>query len=76
MHVNDGIGGGVLTAPDRRAAESTPAGIFMADGPDFEAAGEVGETQITDIVPALLVANGLAVPTDLTAGQRDIIPVL
>lgn len=63
-------------APDRWVAENMPTGIFVADGPNFEAAGEVGEIQITDIVPALLVANGLAVPTDLPAGQRDIIPVL
>ena len=74
VHVNDGIGGGeVTTGPDRWAAENTRHGIFLASGPDFEAAGELDRVSIRDIAPTLLAAHGCAVPTDMTG---EVLPVL
>ncbi|MFB6083078.1 MAG: alkaline phosphatase family protein [Halorientalis sp.] len=73
VHVNDGVGGGVIrTGPDRWAAENTPNGIFLAHGPDFEAAGQLDDISILDIAPTLLVAQGCDVPADMTGEVLDI----
>lgn len=80
VHVNDGIGGGSIhTEPDRWAAENTPYGIFVADGPDFEASGELDRISILDIAPTLLAAADSPVPTDMggevlsiLAGQQSV----
>lgn len=82
VHINDGLGGGeITTAPDRWAAENTRTGIFVADGPDFDPHGHMDEISITDIMPTVLSALGLAVPTDVdgeplpivtdTSGRRE-----
>ncbi|WP_135820723.1 alkaline phosphatase family protein [Halostella litorea] len=74
IHVNDGMGRGVVqTKPDRWAAENTRDGIFVASGPDFEARGEIDPISITDIAPTVLTAYGLDVPTDM---DGSIIPSL
>jgi predicted AlkP superfamily phosphohydrolase/phosphomutase len=74
VHVNDGIGGGtVRTGPDRWAAENTPHGIFLANGPDFEAAGEIEGMSILDIAPTVLVASGCDVPDDV---EGEVLPIL
>ncbi|WP_335998676.1 alkaline phosphatase family protein [Halorientalis halophila] len=73
VHVNDGIGGGEITAgPDRWAAENTPQGIFLANGPDFADAGELRDVSILDIAPTLLVASGCDVPEDMTGKVLEI----
>jgi len=66
VHINDGLGGGnITTDPDRWAAENTRTGIFVADGQDFESEGHLDEISITDIMPTILSALGVAVPTDV-----------
>ncbi|WP_256686214.1 alkaline phosphatase family protein [Halococcus qingdaonensis] len=73
VHVNDGVGGGSIhTDPDRWAAENTPHGIFMANGPDFDTRGEIDRISILDIAPTLLVTNGTAVPEDM---RGDVLPI-
>jgi predicted AlkP superfamily phosphohydrolase/phosphomutase len=73
VHVNDGMGGAVVqTEPDRWAAENTPTGIFVASGPDFEGAGDLGEIDIQDIAPTILAAHGVDVPTDMDGGVLDV----
>jgi len=75
VHINDGIGGGeTITAPDRWAAENTRSGIFVASGPDFESHGHLDEILITDIMPTILSAHGLAVPTDINGNVLPIVP--
>ena len=74
VHVNDGIGGGeVFSAPDRWAAENTPRGIFVANGPDYEARGENTRVEIVDIAPTVLSSFGCAVPTDMCG---TVLPIL
>lgn len=74
VHVNDGVGGGALqTGPDRWAAENTPYGIFLANGPDFDDRGELERISILDIAPTLLVASGCDVPTDM---HGRVLPVI
>ena len=74
VHVNDGIGGGaVMTGPDRWAAENTRHGIFVANGPDFEAAGKLERISILDIAPTILAAHGVDVPTDLDGSALPIV---
>ena len=74
VHVNDGIGGGaVMTGPDRWAAENTRHGIFVANGPDFEAVGELDRISILDIAPTILAAHGVAVPTDM---DGEVLPIV
>ena len=66
VHVNDGVGGGVVrSGPDRWAAENTPHGIFVAGGPSVAARGDLGETSILDLAPTLLAGAGCDVPTDM-----------
>lgn len=66
VHVNDGIGGGTIqTGPDRWAAENTPHGIFVANGPDFDSQGEIETISILDIAPTLLATAGSDIPTDM-----------
>lgn len=74
VHVNDGIGGGtVMTEPDRWAAENTMTGIFVANGPDFEASGHLNEISITDIAPTVLATFDIPTPTDM---DGETIPVV
>lgn len=74
VHVNDGIGGGeIQSGPDRWAAENTPYGMFVANGPDFEPSGELDQICILDIAPTILAAHGLDVPTDM---DGDVLPIL
>ena len=73
VHVNDGIGGGtVQTGPNRWAAENTPHGIFVANGPDFTASGEIEQISILDIAPTLLASNGVDIPADM---HGDVLPI-
>lgn len=66
VHVNDGIGGGeIQTGPDRWAAENTPNGIFVANGPDIETQGEREAIEILDIAPTVLASVGSDIPTDM-----------
>jgi predicted AlkP superfamily phosphohydrolase/phosphomutase len=72
--VNDGIGGGETQAkPQRWKAENSMHGIFVADGPDFEAQGHLDEISIIDIMPTLLSAQGLAIPTDV---DGEVLPIV
>ncbi|MFB6085541.1 MAG: alkaline phosphatase family protein [Halodesulfurarchaeum sp.] len=74
VHVNDGIGGGVVqSGPDRWAAENTPYGIFVANGPAFEERGELDRISILDIAPTILASHGVAVPTDM---DGTVLPIL
>ncbi|MFW5955913.1 MAG: alkaline phosphatase family protein [Halorhabdus sp.] len=74
VHVNDGVGGGqIRAAPDRWRAENTRNGIFLASGPDFEAAGQLDRVSILDIAPTVLVANGCAVPSDV---DGEVLPIV
>ncbi|SEH46474.1 Predicted phosphohydrolase or phosphomutase, AlkP superfamily [Halopenitus malekzadehii] len=74
VHVNDGIGGGtVRSGPDRWRAENTRNGIFLASGPDFEAAGELDRISILDMAPTLLTAAGCAVPSDMDGDPLPIV---
>jgi predicted AlkP superfamily phosphohydrolase/phosphomutase len=73
VHVNDGIGGGsIRTGPDRWAAENTPHGIFVANGPDFDAPGEIEPISILDIAPTLLATVGSDIPTDM---HGEVLPI-
>jgi predicted AlkP superfamily phosphohydrolase/phosphomutase len=73
VHVNDGMGRRVVQAePDRWAAENTPTGIFVANGPDFENRGDMGEIDIRDIMPTILGNYGVDVPTDVDGEVLDI----
>jgi predicted AlkP superfamily phosphohydrolase/phosphomutase len=73
VHVNDGMGGGaVQTEPDRWAAENTPTGIFVANGPDIRERGEIDEIDIRDIAPTILAGHGLDVPTDMDGEVLDV----
>lgn len=64
--INDGIGGGeVRTKPKRWAAENAREGIFVAAGPDLEARGALGTTDIRDVAPTVLAAHGVPIPTDM-----------
>jgi predicted AlkP superfamily phosphohydrolase/phosphomutase len=73
VHVNDGMGGGAIrTEPDRWAAENTMTGIFLANGPDIAANGDLGETDIRDIAPTILAGHGVAVPTDVDGEVLDV----
>lgn len=73
VHVNDGIGGGTIqSGPDRWAAENTPHGIFVANGPDFDDHGEIESISILDIAPTLLAAVGSDIPTDM---QGSVLPI-
>jgi predicted AlkP superfamily phosphohydrolase/phosphomutase len=73
VHVNDGMGGdSVMTEPDRWAAENTPTGIFLANGPDFEAKGDIGEIAIQDMMPTILANHGVDIPTDVDGEVLDI----
>ena len=73
VHVNDGLGGGeIQTKPDRWAAENSRHGIFAAKGPDIESAGDIGQTEITDIAPTILAGFGVDVPTDMVG---DVLPI-
>ncbi|MDR5657005.1 alkaline phosphatase family protein [Halodesulfurarchaeum sp. HSR-GB] len=74
VHVNDGIGGGtIMSGPDRWAAENTPFGIFVANGPSFESHGELDRISILDIAPTVLAAQGADVPTDMNG---SVLPIL
>jgi len=73
VHVNDGMGGGaVQTEPDRWAAENTPAGVFVANGPDIRERGGIDEIDIRDIAPTVLASHGLDVPTDMDGEVLDV----
>jgi len=73
VHVNDGLGGGeTQTEPDRWAAENSRHGIFAAKGPDIAAAGNLGETAITDIAPTILAGLGVDIPTDMIG---EVLPI-
>lgn len=73
VHVNDGMGGNAIqTDPDRWAAENTPTGIFVANGPDFTADGLIDEIDIRDISPTILASYGIDIPTDIDGEVLDI----
>ncbi|QLH78908.1 alkaline phosphatase family protein [Halosimplex rubrum] len=73
VHVNDGMGGdAVQTEPDRWAAENTPTGIFVANGPDFRSRGEIPEIDIRDIAPTILANHGVDTPTDMDGEVLDV----
>jgi len=73
VHVNDGMGGNeIQTEPDRWAAENTPTGIFVANGPDFQEQGEIPEIDIRDIAPTILASHGVDVPTDMDGDVLDV----
>jgi predicted AlkP superfamily phosphohydrolase/phosphomutase len=73
VHVNDGMGGDrVQTAPDRWAAENTPTGIFVANGPDVRSRGEIDEVGIRDIAPTILASHGVPIPTDMDGEVLDV----
>jgi len=73
VHVNDGMGGGaVQTEPHRWAAENTPTGVFVANGPDIRERGEIDEIDIRDIAPTVLASHGLDVPTDMDGEVLDV----
>jgi predicted AlkP superfamily phosphohydrolase/phosphomutase len=73
VHVNDGMGGGaVRTEPDRWAAENTPTGIFVANGPEIRKRGEIDEVDIRDIAPTVLASHDLDVPTDMDGEVLDV----
>jgi len=73
VHVNDGMGRRVVqTRPDRWAAENTPTGIFVANGPDYENRGDIGEIDIRDIAPTILASYGVDTPTDVDGEVLDI----
>lgn len=66
VHVNDGMGGGVVQSdPDRWAAENTMTGIFLTNGPDIAPRGDLGEIDIRDIAPTILANHGVDIPTDM-----------
>jgi predicted AlkP superfamily phosphohydrolase/phosphomutase len=74
VHVNDGIGGGRITAePDRWQAENTRNGIFVANGPDFKSCGELENVDIIDLAPTLLVSHNCDVPRDM---DGDVLPII
>jgi predicted AlkP superfamily phosphohydrolase/phosphomutase len=74
VHVNDGVGGGRITAaPDRWAAENTLNGIFVASGPEFDGRGQLDQISILDLAPTLLTAHDAAVPTDMEGECLDIV---
>jgi predicted AlkP superfamily phosphohydrolase/phosphomutase len=73
VHVNDGMGGDAIqTEPDRWAAENTPTGIFVANGPDIAERGDIGEIDIRDIAPTILASHGVDVPTDVDGDVLDV----
>jgi predicted AlkP superfamily phosphohydrolase/phosphomutase len=73
--INDGLGGNdVLSEPTRWAAENARHGIFVAAGPDFEPAGDLGATDIRDIAPTVLAAMGVDVPTDMEGTVLPVVP--
>jgi len=73
VHVNDGMGRRVVqTRPDRWAAENTPTGIFVANGPDIANRGDLGEIDIRDIAPTILASHGVDTPTDVDGEVLDI----
>jgi predicted AlkP superfamily phosphohydrolase/phosphomutase len=73
VHVNDGMGGdSIQTNPDRWAAENTPTGIFLANGPEFKPAGDIGEIAIQDMMPTILASQGVDIPTDVDGDVLDI----
>jgi hypothetical protein len=73
VHVNDGIGKGVVqTTPDRWAAENTRAGLFVATGPDIEAQGELDGIDILDLAPTLLAGHGVHIPADMDGSVLSI----
>jgi predicted AlkP superfamily phosphohydrolase/phosphomutase len=73
VHVNDGMGGNeVMTKPDRWAAENTPTGIFLANGPSFQDHGNLGEIAIQDMMPTILASHGVDIPTDVDGDVLDI----
>jgi predicted AlkP superfamily phosphohydrolase/phosphomutase len=73
VHVNDGMGGNdIITEPNRWAAENTPTGIFLANGPDFESRGNIGEISIQDMMPTILASHGVEIPTDVDGDVLDI----
>jgi hypothetical protein len=65
-------GDAVQTEPDRWAAENTPTGIFVANGPDVRNRGEIPEIDIRDIAPTVLAAHGVDTPTDMDGEVLDI----
>ena len=72
--VNDGIGGDkIQTKPQRWEAENSMHGIFVADGPDFKSQGQLEEISITDIMPTILSAQGVSVPTDV---DGEVLPIV
>ncbi|MEF8772026.1 alkaline phosphatase family protein [Halodesulfurarchaeum sp.] len=74
VHVNDGIGGGeIQSGPDRWAAENTPHGMFVANGPDFESHGELDRISILDIAPTILAAHGTDIPSDMDGDVLDVL---
>ncbi|PSP68799.1 nucleotide pyrophosphatase [Halobacteriales archaeon QH_8_67_27] len=74
VHVNDGMGGTeIQTKPDRWAAENTPTGIFVANGPDFRSRGEIPETDIRDVAPTILATHGVDIPTDVDGDVLDVL---
>lgn len=67
-----GRGRVVQTEPDCWAAENTPTGAFVAEGPDFEARGEIPEIDIRDVMPTILASHGLDVPIDVDGDVLDV----
>lgn len=74
VHINDGIGSGVVqTVPKRWAAENTPEGIFIANGPDYQQLGEIAPVKILDIMPTILASYGVPRPEDV---DGEILPIV
>jgi len=67
------VAGAIAAGPDRWAAENTRHGIFLANGPDFTASGELDRISILDMAPTLLVAAGCDVPRDMTG---EVLPIV
>lgn len=62
----------ILSAPDRWAAENTPQGIFVANGPSYQVRGEIDPIKIIDITSTVLACFGCDVPTDMSGSVLSI----
>ena len=54
------------------AAENARYGIFAANGPEVASVGKLDGVEITDIMPNILAAYGVDIPTDTVGEVLDI----
>lgn len=54
-----------------KTADHAPSGIFVFTGDGFQASSDVGELRIVDVLPTLLYALNLPIPTDVD-GQIEL----